>query len=71
MTIQKNVGGVDRGVRIALGIAIMAIGAYYGSLWGALGLVLLATGVFQFCGLYTLLGISTRKSDEGPDQQPQ
>jgi hypothetical protein len=61
MAWTKNVGGVDRGIRIVLGIAIIAIGAYYGSLWGVLGLVVLATGVFQWCGLYTLLGVSTCK----------
>ena len=27
--------------------------------WGYLGLIVLATGVFRFCGAYTLLGINT------------
>jgi hypothetical protein len=27
--------------------------------WGYLGLIVLATGVFKFCGAYTLLGINT------------
>ena len=27
--------------------------------WGWLGVVVLATGVFSFCGLYTVLGINT------------
>lgn len=65
MAFQKNVGGVDRGIRIAIGIAIMAVGVYYGSLWGVLGLVVLATGVFSWCGLYSLLGISTCKVESG------
>lgn len=63
MTFQKNVGGTDRGLRIVLGIAIIAVGVYYGSLWGILGVVILATGVFSWCGLYTLLDISTYKEE--------
>ena len=59
MTFQRNVGGADRIVRIVLGLAIMAVGAYYGSAWGALGIVVLATGIFRFCGLYPLIGVST------------
>jgi len=71
MTCTKNVGGVDRSVRIALGIVGMAVGVYYGSLWGVLGLVVLATGVFSWCGLYSLIGVSTCKveQDAKPEQQ--
>ncbi|MBP9751693.1 MAG: DUF2892 domain-containing protein [Candidatus Moranbacteria bacterium] len=61
MIYAKNVGGADRIIRIVLGIAIIGAGAYYGSLWGVLGLVVLGTGVFSWCGLYTLLGVSTCK----------
>jgi hypothetical protein len=68
MTFQKNVGGVDRGVRIVLGIAIMALGVYFESFWGVLGVVVLATGIFQFCGLYTLFGASTCKVEQKSDQ---
>ena len=63
MTFQKNVGGTDRGIRIVLGIAIIAVGAYYGSLWGILGVIVLATGIFQWCPPYSLLGISTYKEE--------
>ncbi len=63
MTFQKNVGGTDRGLRIVLGIAIIAVGVYYESLWGAFGVIVLGTGVFSWCGLYTLLGISTYKEE--------
>lgn len=61
MSLQCNVGGADRTVRIVLGILIIALGVYQGSLWGLLGVVLLLTGVFKWCGLYTTLGISTCK----------
>ena len=61
MKFQCNVGAVDRSVRIALGIVIIAAGVYSGSLWGLLGVIVLLTGVFKYCGLYTILGVSTCK----------
>lgn len=63
MMFQKNVGSIDRNVRIALGIVIMAVGMYFGSLWGLLGAVVFATGLLSWCGLYSLLGISTWGKD--------
>ena len=58
--MKANVGGFDRALRIMVGLVmvIMAIGGAIGS-WGYLGLIVLATGVFSFCGAYTVLGINT------------
>ncbi len=55
-----NVGGVDRIVRIVVGLLLIALAAT-GTIgaWGWLGTVVLATGVFRFCGAYTLFGFST------------
>lgn len=61
MSFQCNVGGVDRVARIVLGVLIIAFGVYQGSLWGLLGVVVLLTGVFKWCGLYSVLGVSTCK----------
>jgi hypothetical protein len=61
MMCAKNVGGADRIIRIVLGLVIMSVGAYYGSLWGLLGAVVLGTGIFSWCGLYSLIGVSTCK----------
>ena len=62
--MKANVGGFDRALRIMVGLVlvIMAIGGAIGS-WGYLGLILLATGLFSFCGAYTILGINTCKVD--------
>ena len=56
----KNAGGIDRMVRIVLGLslAILAATGVLGP-WAWLGLLVMATGVFSFCGLYLLLGIRT------------
>ena len=59
--MKKNVGGIDRTIRIVLGVVILAAGVYYGSWWGALGLLPLATAAFSFCPLWVPFGISTRK----------
>lgn len=58
--MKRNVGGLDRVVRIVLGLVLMAAAAT-GKVgwWGWLGILPLATGVFSFCGLYRLLGINT------------
>ncbi len=55
-----NVGGVDRALRIAAGLVILALGLF-GPLgwWGLVGLVPLGTGVMRICPAYTLLGIRT------------
>lgn len=57
----KNVGGIDRVARILAGIALIALAATEQvGLWGwIVGAVVLATGLFSFCGLYTLLGLNT------------
>ncbi len=60
--MKKNVGTTDKVVRVVLGLAIIALGIYYGSWWGLLGLILLATAAFSWCGLYALFGISTTKA---------
>jgi hypothetical protein len=56
---KKNVGSIDRVIRITLGVAIMGAGVYYQSWWGVLGAIIFATGILSFCALYSLLGIST------------
>lgn len=67
--MKQNVGGIDKGVRIAAGLALLAFAAFgEGSLrWvGLLGVVPLLTAVFGFCPLYALVGMSTC-----PKQTPQ
>lgn len=57
-----NVGSVDRIIRIVIGLAIIAWSISAGNFWWILGAVVLATGIFSFCGLYKVLGISTTGS---------
>ena len=56
----KNVGGIDRVLRIAVGLGVLSL-VFLGpqSLWGLLGLVPLATGLMGWCPAYNLFGIRT------------
>lgn len=58
----KNVGGIDKIVRIILG-AVLVVLAAMGIVgwWGYLGVILLITGFINFCPLYRLIRFSSRK----------
>jgi hypothetical protein len=60
--MTANVGTVDRAIRIALGLAL--IGATlmgWIGVWGWLGLIPIATGVFRFCPAYLPFGLNSCK----------
>jgi len=64
-TMQKNMGGLDRGIRIIAGIILIALGILqaipYAAIIGIFGAFVLLTGITGFCILYVPFGISTRK----------
>ena len=53
-------GKTDRVVRIILGIVIGALGIYFNSWWGLIGLIPLLTALVGVCPLYMPFKISTR-----------
>lgn len=61
--MKANVGTLDRGLRIVVGLLLigLTLGGVIG-LWGWIGVLPLATGLFRFCPAYTLLGIKTCKT---------
>lgn len=60
--MEANVGGVDRIVRIVVGLVLLSLlfvlegNARW---WGLLGLVFLATGLLRWCPAYLPFGIKT------------
>jgi hypothetical protein len=60
--LSVNVGGIDRILRIVVGLAVLALffvlegNARY---WALLGFVPLFTGVFRYCPAYSLIGVNT------------
>ena len=62
--MKCNVGKVDRMIRIVLGVAIISVGMYFKSWWGAVGLIPLLTAAIRWCPAYIPFGFSTCESDE-------
>jgi hypothetical protein len=60
--MKANVGGVDRVLRILVGLGLLSlVFVLEGSArwWGLVGLVPLATGTFRYCPAYLPFGLST------------
>ncbi|MDP2017828.1 DUF2892 domain-containing protein [Hydrogenophaga sp.] len=58
--MTKNVGGIDRTLRITLGLALIAAAATGTvGLWGYVGVVPLLTGLVGWCPPYSMLGFNT------------
>lgn len=61
--MTKNIGDIERIVRIVGGLVLIALAATGTvGVWGWLGLVPLATGLTGWCPPYSLLGINTCKN---------
>lgn len=60
--MKVNVGSVDSILRVIAGLVLIGL-AWQGiiGVWGWIGVVALATGVFSYCPAYGLLGIKTCK----------
>ena len=60
---KTNVGGIDRILRIVVGIALLAAFFLYPEAswryWALIGIVPLATGLMSTCPLYSIFGLST------------
>ncbi len=61
--MKKNVGNVDKVIRVVLGLAIGALGFINESWWGLVGLLPIATALTGSCFAYTLFGINTAKKE--------
>jgi hypothetical protein len=56
----KNVGGLDRGIRIVAGVALIALAATHTvGVWGYVGVVPLLTGLVGWCPPYAIFGFNT------------
>ena len=58
--MSKNVGGIDRMLRIVAGVVLLSLTVVGPqTMWGLVGLVPLLTGLFSFCPFYPLFGLNT------------
>jgi len=63
--MSKNVGAVDRGIRLVIGIALLALGFFH-VITGTMaivayvvGAVALVTGSVSYCPAWSVFGINT------------
>ncbi len=62
--MKKNVGTIDKIIRVLLALIIASIGIYYQDWWGLLAIIPLATAFSGFCPAYCPLKLSTNKKEE-------
>ena len=62
--MKRNIGKTDRIIRVVIGLIIIAVGAYFKSWWGAIGLLPILTAALGWCPPYALFGISTCKVND-------
>lgn len=66
MKIKKNIGRIDRTLRLIAGSALILAGALlmkWNTLVMAMGVAMIAIGFIGFCPIYVPFGISTRKRE--------
>lgn len=58
--MSKNVGSIDRALRVIIGIVLIAL-VFVGpqTPWGWIGLVPLVTALIGWCPAYAIFGINT------------
>lgn len=63
MKIKPNVGSLDQKIRVILGVITVFLATQVADwprwLLLGIGVLLITTGLFKFCGLYTLFGVNT------------
>ncbi|WP_346350903.1 DUF2892 domain-containing protein [Oceanimonas sp. AH20CE76] len=59
--MEKNVGSIDKVIRIVVGLALIAT-VFVGpqTPWGWIGVIPLITAFVNFCPLYKILGIKSK-----------
>jgi len=59
--MKTNVGGIDRVLRILVGLALIVWTFFGGPVWAWIGVVPVVTALVGFCPVYPVLGLSTSK----------
>lgn len=67
-----NLGGIERAIRVGLGIILLSLGVFVGlpalgvGLAYLVGAIALVTGVIGYCPAWSLFGINTCPRQPGP-----
>lgn len=62
--MNKNLGKIDRSLRVIVGIIIIGLGVMNSSWLGAIGAIPLLTAIIGWCPLYSPLKINTCSKEE-------
>lgn len=57
--MERNMGSIDRTIRVITGLAIIAVGITNQSWWGAIGIIPLLTAAVGTCPAYLPFGLRT------------
>lgn len=76
--MKCNIGSTDKALRYIAAFVIFALGLYFKSWWGLIGLIPLGVAISGWCPPYALLGIDTSKpavetvmeQQSSPPEQP-
>jgi hypothetical protein len=73
--MKPNVGGLDRALRIIVGLVLLALGIFFAKstilmvIAIVLGAALFLTGLFRFCALYPLIKVNTHHAKTSNQQE--
>ncbi|WP_293265508.1 DUF2892 domain-containing protein [Neptunomonas sp.] len=61
--MEKNIGSVDKILRILVGLALIALAVVGPQIvWGWIGVPFILIALFGWCPIYKILGVSSCKS---------
>ena len=66
--MKKNVGGIDRILRLVVGLVLIGWGVAMQNMWGIIGIIPLFTAAIGWCPAYLPFGISSCKVKEEAEQ---
>lgn len=71
--MKANIGMVDKLLRIAFAIGVIGAGMLFDNWWGVVGAIpvsiaLIITASFEYCPIYSFLGVCTRPTVDNVEQ---
>lgn len=61
--MKPNVGGIDRILRLIVGLAMLGAGFYFKSWLGLIGLLPILTATLRFCPAYLPFGLTSCRTE--------
>lgn len=65
-----NVGHMDKLIRAIIGLTLLVVAVLFENWWlGGAGVIVIATALLGFCGIYALFGINTGCKTKAKDSE--